>query len=78
MDDDLKEFKVIPVAETGQLRYRLRFHGSSRQVVFYTKAEAAQLLIDALVIVQQQYKIAKAQLVQKRKPRLRIVKDDDV
>ena len=77
MKQQLKELKVVPLAETEQFRFRLLFHETSQQVEFYAKADDAQLLIDGLIEAQRRYKIAKAQLLQKRRKSLRVVKNDD-
>lgn len=63
-------------AESELFQFRLRFDDSSPPLEFYVAETSIAGLIVGLRDAQQRYKIAKALLVQKRKPRL--VKKDDV
>jgi hypothetical protein len=69
---------IIPLAEEKQFLFRFEFYDSSPRVEFYTDLAGANSLVDGIRDAQRRYKIATAQLLQKRRKSLRVVKDDDV
>ena len=78
MAANLKSFEFTPIPESEQLRFRFQLRETPQQVEFLVPAHAMTTLIDALQLAQERYTRARDQYIQRRKKKIRLVRDDDV